>query len=308
MEKIYDLIIIGGGPAGLTAALYASRSGLSTLIFEQGAPGGKLMVTAEIENWPGTKSAKGFELAQEMEEHALAFGAELKWGVVSKIENASEDIKTVHTMDGPIQARAILLATGSLERKLGIPGEDEYTGRGVSYCAVCDGAFFRDKRLHVIGGGNTAYEEGNYLTDFASSVDVFMRRDVARCDQIHVDRVASNPKMAVHVNLKPVEILGDDEGVTSVRYVDSHTGEETVIETDGVFPFIGVDPVSQLYGDPEWGLLDDDGYVLTDETMATKIPGLYAAGDVRQKSLRQVVTATGDGATAAQAIVHYLRD
>lgn len=308
MDKIYDLIIIGGGPAGLTAALYASRSGLSTLILEQGAPGGKLMVTAEIENWPGTKKAKGFELAQEMEQHALAFGAELKWGVVSKIEDAYDDIKQVHTMDGPIQTKAILLATGCLERKLGIPGETEYTGRGVSYCAVCDGAFFRDKRLHVIGGGNTAYEEGNYLTDFASSVDIFMRRDEARSDQIHIDRVANNPKMTVHINKKPAEILGDENGVIGVRYVDSLTGEETVFETDGVFPFIGVDPVSKLYSDPEWGILDSQGYVLTDETMATKVPGLYAAGDVRQKSLRQVVTATGDGATAAQAIVHYLRD
>lgn len=308
MEKIYDLIIIGGGPAGLTAALYASRSGLSTLILEQGAPGGKLMVTAEIENWPGTKKAKGFELAQEMEEHALAFGAELKWGIVSKIEDAHEAIKKVHTMDGPIQGRAILLATGSLERKLGIPGEQEYTGRGVSYCAVCDGAFYRDKRLHVIGGGNTAYEEGNYLTDFATTVDIFMRRDVARGDQINLDRVMNNPKMTVHVNKKPVEIIGNDEGVTGVLYADSITGEETLYETDGVFPFIGVDPVSQLYSDPEWGILDEQGYVLTDENMATKVPGLYAAGDVRQKSLRQVVTATGDGATAAQAIVQYLRD
>lgn len=308
MEKVYDIIIIGGGPAGLTAALYASRSGLSTLILEQGAPGGKLMLTAEIENWPGTKMAKGFELAQEMEQHALAFGAELKWGVVSKIEDAHEAIKKVHTMDGVIQGRALLLATGTLERKLNIPGEAVYTGRGVSYCAVCDGAFYRDKRLHVIGGGNTAYEEGNYLTDFASSVDLFMRRDVARADQIVLDRVANNPKMTVHINMKPVEILGDENGVTGIRYADSHTGEETVIETDGVFPFVGVDPVSKLYSDPDWGLLDSQGYVLTDETMATKIPGLYAAGDVRRKSLRQVVTATGDGATAAQAIVHYLRD
>ena len=298
---MYDLIIIGAGPAGISAAVYASRSGLNTLILDGGAPGGKLNLTADIENYPGEKEIAGPELAYQMFEHATKFGAVYEYGMVQKI-NDLNDHKEVITEENTYETKAVLIATGTKERKMNIPGEEEMTGRGVSYCAVCDGAFFTDEEVAVIGGGNSALEEAMYLTKFASTVHLIVRRDVFRADKIVQDKLKENDKVKVHFLKKPVEVQIDEENnkVKGLVLEDSNTKEQSVLEVTGIFPFVGADPVTSFA--TGLGILDEHGYVLTNEDMATSCPGIYAAGDVRKKFLRQVVTATNDGAIAAQAI------
>lgn len=298
---MYDLIIIGAGPAGMSAAVYASRSGLNTLILDGGAPGGKLNLTADIENYPGEKEIAGPELAYQMFEHATKFGAVYEYGMVQKI-NDLNDHKEVITEENTYETKAVLIATGTKERKMNIPGEEEMTGRGVSYCAVCDGAFFTDEEVAVIGGGNSALEEAMYLTKFASTVHLIVRRDVFRADKIVQDKLKENDKVKVHFLKKPVEVQIDEENnkVKGLVLEDSNTKEQSVLEVTGIFPFVGADPVTSFA--TGLGILDEHGYVLTNEDMATSCPGIYAAGDVRKKFLRQVVTATNDGAIAAQAI------
>ena len=298
-----DLIIIGAGPAGLSACLYASRAGLNVLMLDSGAPGGKLNVSAEIENWPGQKKKTGPELAYEMYEHALSFGGQQAFGEVIKIID-HEDYKEVVTTDNTYQAKAVLIATGTKERKMQIPMEDELTGHGVSYCAVCDGPFFKDEEVAVIGGGNSALEEAIYLTKFVSKVHLIVRRDVFRADKIIQDHVYANEKIEIHFLKKPHHLIEKDGKVYKLALEDSKTGEISELAVKGVFPFVGLDPITNFVSD--LGICDEHGYIITDETMKTKVPGIYAAGDVRQKILRQVVTAANDGAVAGQQIAHYL--
>ena len=298
-----DLIIIGAGPAGLSACLYASRAGLNVLMLDSGAPGGKLNVSAEIENWPGQKKKTGPELAYEMYEHALSFGGQQAFGEVIKIID-HEDYKEVVTTDNTYQAKAVLIATGTKERKMQIPMEDELTGHGVSYCAVCDGPFFKDEEVAVIGGGNSALEEAIYLTKFVSKVHLIVRRDVFRADKIIQDHVYANEKIEIHFLKNPHHLIEKDGKVDKLALEDSKTGEISELAVKGVFPFVGLDPITNFVSD--LGICDEHGYIITDETMKTKVPGIYAAGDVRQKILRQVVTAANDGAVAGQQIAHYL--
>ena len=298
-----DLIIIGAGPAGLSACLYASRAGLNVLMLDSGAPGGKLNVSAEIENWPGQKKKTGPELAYEMYEHALSFGGQQAFGEVIKIID-HEDYKEVVTTDNTYQAKAVLIATGTKERKMQILMEDELTGHGVSYCAVCDGPFFKDEEVAVIGGGNSALEEAIYLTKFVSKVHLIVRRDVFRADKIIQDHVYANEKIEIHFLKKPHHLIEKDGKVDKLALEDSKTGEISELAVKGVFPFVGLDPITNFVSD--LGICDEHGYIITDETMKTKVPGIYAAGDVRQKILRQVVTAANDGAVAGQQIAHYL--
>lgn len=296
---MHDVIIIGAGPAGLSACLYASRAGLEVLMLEAGAPGGKLNVSAEIENWPGQRKMAGPELAYQMYEHALAFGAKQVYGDVTNIVDHGE-YKEVITTDATYQAKAVLIATGTKERKMGLEKEEELTGRGVSYCAVCDGPFFKDEEVAVIGGGNSALEEAVYLTKFASKVHLIVRRDVFRADKIIQDHVNSNDKIVVHFLRKPHHIIEGENKVQGLALEDSKTGAIEEIAVKAIFPFVGLDPISEFVKD--LNITDEFGYIETDEMMKTSVPGIYAAGDVRKKVLRQVVTATNDGAIAGQII------
>lgn len=300
-----DLIIIGAGPAGLSACLYASRAGLEVLMLDGGAPGGKLNVSAEIENWPGQKKKTGPELAYEMYEHALSFGGQQAYGEVTEIIDHG-DYKEVVTADTVYQGKAVLIATGTKERKMNIPLEEELTGHGVSYCAVCDGPFFKDEEVAVIGGGNSALEEAIYLTKFASKVHLIVRRDVFRADKIIQDHVFANDKIEIHFLKKPHHLIENNGKVAKLALEDSKTGEISELTVAGVFPFVGLDPITDFVKNLD--ICDEHGYIITDETMKTKIPGIYAAGDVRQKVLRQVVTATNDGAIAGQQIANYLEN
>lgn len=302
---MYDLIIIGAGPAGLTASLYASRAGLKTLILDGGAPGGKLNLTAEIENYPGYKNVAGPELAYSMFEHATTFGAVYEYGLVQEIKDLG-DTKEVVCEEETYVSKAVLIATGTKERRMNIKNEEEMIGRGVSYCAVCDGAFFKDEEIAVIGGGNSALEEAIYLTKFASKIHLIVRRDVFRADKIIQDELVKNEKIEVHFLKKPVEVLVENDKVCGLLLEDSKTAEQTTLKVNGIFPFVGADPVTDFA--TSLGILDKAGYVLTDENMKTAVKGIYGAGDVRQKFLRQVVTATNDGAIAAQNIAHDLEN
>lgn len=302
---MYDLIIIGAGPAGLTASLYASRAGLKTLILDGGAPGGKLNLTAEIENYPGYKNVAGPELAYSMFEHATTFGAVYEYGLVQEIKDLG-DTKEVVCEEETYVSKAVLIATGTKERRMNIKNEEEMIGRGVSYCAVCDGAFFKDEEIAVIGGGNSALEEAIYLTKFASKIHLIVRRDVFRADKIIQDELVKNEKIEVHFLKKPVEVLVENDKVCGLLLEDSKTAEQTTLKVSGIFPFVGADPVTDFA--TSLGILDKAGYVLTDENMKTAVKGIYGAGDVRQKFLRQVVTATNDGAIAAQNIAHDLEN
>lgn len=300
----YDVIVIGAGPGGMTAAMYASRANLSVLMLDRGIYGGNLNNTAEIENYTGFKSIMGPDLAKEMYEGATQFGADYAYGAVEKVEVVGEVKQITTDMGDVFTAKAVVIATGSSQRKLGVPGEAEFSGRGVSYCAVCDGAFFKNKHLIVVGGGDSAVEEGAFLTQLADKVTVLVRRDRLRAQPIVQDKAMQNPKMEFIFNTSVTEIVGDDMKVTGVKTVNNVTGETGELAADGVFIYVGSDPMTVPFKD--LGILNAKGWVETDATMATKIPGIFAVGDVRDTLLRQVATAVGDGAIAGQQVFKYL--
>lgn len=303
-KKIYDLIIIGAGPAGLTAAIYARRAQLETMILEGEAPGGKIIKTAEIENWPGTSQINGADLALNMFQHAMDLGTVYESGLVDEIINGEEYKEIVCKDNQRFYAKTIIIATGTQERKLGVPGEEQYASRGVSYCAVCDGTLFTDKKVCVVGGGNSALEESLYLTKYVKHLNIIIRRDVFRADKKIQDAIDKNEKISVIKKSVPVEVIGNGQKVTGLKIKNVDTNEETIVETDGIFPFIGLDPMT--FFAQKLGITNEAGYLEVDEHMATKIPGIYGAGDVVDKPLRQVITAANDGAVAAQSISKYL--
>ncbi|MCF6138685.1 thioredoxin-disulfide reductase [Pseudalkalibacillus berkeleyi] len=303
-EKIYDVIIAGAGPAGLTAAVYTSRANLSTLMIERGIPGGQMANTEDVENYPGYDHILGPDLSNKMFEHAKKFGAEYAYGDVKEIVDG-EEYKTVIAGGGKeYKARSIIVGTGAEYKKLGVPGEKELSGRGVSYCAVCDGAFFKGKELVVVGGGDSAVEEGVYLTRFASKVTIVHRRDQLRAQKILQDRAFDNDKIEFIWNHTVKEINAENNKVGSVTLVSTEDGKEREFKTDGAFIYIGMLPLNQAVKD--LGITNENGYVETNSEMETKIPGIFAAGDIREKTLRQIVTATGDGSIAAQSAQHYV--
>ncbi|NLI68321.1 MAG: thioredoxin-disulfide reductase [Bacilli bacterium] len=302
-EHFYDVIIIGAGPAGMTAAVYASRANLNTLMLERGVPGGQMSDTEAVENYPGFDSILGPDLANKMFEHSQKFGAKYAFGDVKEVKDHG-DYKEVITGDKTYKAKAVIIATGAEHRKLGVPGEEEYAGRGVSYCAVCDGAFFRDREIAVIGGGDSAVEEGMYLTRFAKKVTIIHRRDQLRAQKILQERAFQNEKIEFIWDTVVEKINGKDGKVSSLTLKNVKTGETKEFETDGVFIYIGTDPLSEPF--KSLGIVNEDGYIPTNENMETKVPGIFAAGDVREKELRQIVTATGDGSIAAEAAIKYI--
>ncbi|UBH09180.1 thioredoxin-disulfide reductase [Macrococcus armenti] len=300
--KIYDVIIVGAGPAGMTAAVYASRANLSTIMIERGMPGGQMANTADVENFPGFDIITGPDLSTKMFSHAQKFGAEYAYGDIKNITIEGDD-KIVDLGDKQLKAKVVIIATGAEYKKIGVPGEAELGGRGVSYCAVCDGAFFKQKNLVVIGGGDSAVEEGVYLTKFADKVTIIHRRDKLRAQKILQDRTFKNEKIDFIWNSTLQSINEKDGKVGSVTLLDNE-GNESVVETDGVFVYIGMQPLTKPF--EHLGITDETGYIVTNEEMETSVPGIFAAGDVRQKKLRQIVTATGDGSIAAQNAQHYI--
>lgn len=302
-EKVYDVVIIGAGPAGMTAAVYASRANLATLMIERGIPGGQMANTEEVENYPGFDHILGPELSTKMFEHAKKFGAEYAYGDVTEIIDG-EQYKTLISGKKQYKTRTIIIATGAEYKKMGVPGEQELGGRGVSYCAVCDGAFFKNKNLIVVGGGDSAVEEGVYLTRFADKVTIVHRRDQLRAQKILQDRAFANEKVDFIWNSTVKEVNEKDGKVGSVTLVSTVDGTESTVETDGVFVYVGMLPLTAPFA--QFNILNEAGYVVTDEKMATAVPGIFAAGDVREKMLRQIVTATGDGSIAAQSAQHYI--
>ncbi len=302
---IYDVIIAGAGPAGMTAAVYASRANLETLMIERGIPGGQMANTEEVENFPGFDYILGPDLSNKMFEHAKKFGAEYAYGDIKEVVDEG-DVKIVKVGNKEYKTKTLIISTGAEHKKLGIPGEEELSGRGVSYCAVCDGAFFRDKDLVVIGGGDSAVEEGIYLTKFARKVTIIHRRDELRAQKIIQTRAFNNEKIEFIWDTEAKTINGPDGKVSSVTLKNRNTGEEYDFPTDGVFIYIGMFPLSDPF--KSLGITNEEGYIVTNENMETRIPGIYAAGDVREKKLRQIVTATGDGSIAAEEAQAYIEE
>jgi len=304
MEK-RELVIIGAGPAGLTAAIYGKRAGLDTLVLEKGKPGGQILVTSEIENWPGVIHATGEALAETFRAHAEHFKAEFRTVAVTRLEPLpGHEGVIVHTEGEPVHAQAVIIATGAYFRKLGCPGELNLLGRGVSYCAVCDGAFFEELEVAVIGGGNTAVEEACYLTQFAVKVHIIHRRDEFRADHIVADRALKNPRI-VPVWDSVVESINGTDMVENLTIKNVKTGATSTLEVNGVFVFVGTLPYADFVGDVV--KRTDVGWIVAGSDMETSHPAIFAAGDVRDTSLRQVVTATSDGARAALAAYAHIK-
>jgi thioredoxin reductase (NADPH) len=303
--EVRDLVIVGAGPAGLTAGLYAARARLDALLLERLSPGGQVLNTHWVENWPGdVAGVSGFDLADRFRDHALKFGLAIKSSEVKGLK-LEGDLKVLDTDGGPVGAKAVILAMGASPRKLGVPGEAELAGRGVSYCGTCDGPFFRDKVVVAFGGGNTAAEEAAFLTKFAKKVYLVHRRDELRACKVLCERVQANDRIEVLWSHIPLAIEGKD-GVEAVLLKDLKTGQEKRLMAEGAFVFVGTGPSTGFCH----GVLDMDpeGFILTDLGMQTSLPGVYAAGDCRSTILRQIVVAAGDGAVASFAAQRYLEE
>ncbi|MCO6527693.1 MAG: thioredoxin-disulfide reductase [Lactobacillus sp.] len=304
MTQNYDVIIIGAGPGGLTAALYASRANLSVLLLDRGLYGGQMNNTDAIDNYPGFSEIKGPELGEKMYNSIMKFGAKFEYGDVQQV-SLEGNYKVVTTDTGEYRAPALIIATGANHRHLNIPGEDEYAGKGVSYCAVCDAAFFKNEDIAVIGGGDSAIEEGIYLAQNAKSVTVVHRRDQLRAQPTLQKRAFANEKMNFIWNAETESIDGDGNRVTSVTYKDKETGITKKLTTRGVFIYVGVIPQTAPLKDI--GIVNEQGWIPTDEHMKTKVAGIFAVGDVRAKDLRQIANAVGDGSIAGQEAYNYLQ-
>lgn len=288
----------------MTAALYASRANLSVLMLDRGIYGGQMNNTAEVENYPGFKSILGPDLAKEMYESSTQFDAEYAYGNVERITVTADNTKIIKTDSNEYTTKALIIATGSQYKKLGVPGEEEYSGRGVSYCAVCDGAFFRNREVVVVGGGDSAIEEGSYLTQLVEKVDVVHRRDKLRAQKILQDRAFANSKIDFVWDTIVTEIEGDGQKVTGVMTHNKKTGKDKVLPIGGVFIYVGVEPMTEPFR--ELGITDEEGWIETNEKMETAVPGIFAIGDVRKKELRQITTAVGDGSIAGQGVFSYI--
>ena len=302
--QFYDLIIIGGGPGGLSAGIYAMRAAMKTVLVEKGTMGGQVVMSDEVENYPGFPHIGGAELSMKFAEHAETYGLEIRNDEVTAVEPGL-DYHTVRLYGGDVfKAHAVILATGGSPRKLGIPGEDPYYGKGVSYCAVCDGFFFRNKTVFVIGGGDTAAEEALYLAKIAKKVHLVHRRDALRAGMILQQRIRKECKIEILWNTVATEIAADDTGVNGLVLKHVETGETRRMDADGVFIFVGFDPNNALV--PAGTKMNADGYVMTDEKCETANPGIFAIGDLREKYARQIVISAADGSTAALAAAHYV--
>lgn len=303
----HDVIIIGAGPAALSAAIYTTREDIDTLLFERGVIGGLAAVTDMIDNYPGfPKGIEGLTLADNLREQAERFGAVIELGEVTNIIDEGE-YKRLETTSGDMRAKAVLIATGSDYKKIGVPGELEYYARGVHYCATCDGAFYRDKNIVVIGGGNSAVQEAMFLTRFASHIDLLVRSTIKASEVLQHDlqKHVDSGKITVHLGTRTSEIIGEEKKLTKVIGVNAETDEHIEFPTDGVFVFVGLSPNSQFLAKSEIKL-DNIGFVITDDNLQTQMPGVFAAGDIRSGATMQIASAAGEGATAALKIREYL--
>ncbi len=308
MKKNNALAVIGAGPAGLTAAVYGIRAGLAVTVFEGNAPGGQMLLTHEIENYAGFANVSGMDLADAMTNQAMSLGAEIAFGAVSQVEQ-TENGFCLHTPTERRTFDAVIVAAGTNQRKLGVPGEAEFTGRGVSYCAVCDGRFFKDKSVAVVGGGNTAVGDALYLSKICKSVTLIHRRDAFRADHILVERLRECENVHLLLNTR-VEKIGGQMRVESLDLVSTSPdalSERSELPVDGVFVAVGNAPILPFLSELNTLQRDEAGYIVTDERCRTSIPGLFAAGDVRKKPLRQIATAVADGAVAAVEAAEYLQ-
>ena len=303
---IYDVMIIGGGPAALTAAMYASRAKLSTLVLEKMTLGGYIVITEKVKNYPGVpQDISGAELGKLFEEQAKSFGAEIRWANVARFEDRG-DVKAAITGKEEFQAKSVIIATGTSHKSLGVPGEEKFVGRGISFCATCDAPFFKNKKVLVVGGGNAAIQESLFLTQFAEKVYVAHRGSQLDAEKDLQEKAADNEKIEILWNTVVKEVVGEDL-LEKVVLLDNKTGEEWMLEISGMFIYIGVQPNTYFLEDSEVEM-DDEGYIITNEKMETSVPGVFAAGDVRQKKVRQVITAAADGAVAAQLAKSYLKE
>lgn len=304
-SELHDVVMIGAGPSALAAAVYTTREDIDTVLYEKGVIGGLAAITDWVDNYPGfTDGIAGLDLAQQLQGQAERFGADIRLGEVSKIEDKG-DHKVLTTTDGEMRAKAVLIATGSDYKKLGIPGEQEYYGRGVHYCATCDGAFYRDRRLVVIGGGNSAVQEAIFLTKFATHIDLLVRSTVRASEVLQHELAKNADKITVHTGVTTDEIVAEDNKV--VKVVGMKDGEKQEFETDGVFVFIGLEPNTGFLKDTPIEL-DEVGLIKTDANLQTNMKGVFAAGDVRSGATMQIASAVGEGATAALKMREYLED
>jgi thioredoxin reductase (NADPH) len=302
-----DVVVIGAGPCGLSAAIYTTREDIDTVVIERGVIGGLAAVTDKIDNYPGfPDGVAGLKLADDLRKQAERFGADIQLSDVTGILDEGE-LKRVCTTDGDILAKAVLIATGSDYKKIGVPGEQEFYAKGVHYCATCDGAFYRDKHLVVVGGGNSAVQEGIFLTRFASHIDMLVRSTIKASDvlQHELEQLVKSGKITVHLGTTTDEIVGGDKGVTKVIGTSAKTGKKVEFPTDGVFVFVGLMPNSQFL-DKTAIMRDQVGFVITDQHLQTAMAGVYAAGDIRSGATMQIASAAGEGATAALKIREYI--
>ncbi len=306
-KKIHDLVIIGAGPSALSAAIYTCREDIDTLLIEKGAIGGLAAVTDWVDNYPGfEKGLAGMDLSEAMRKQAERFGAKIELNEVTKLTNEADGLKRLDTHDDPIYAKAVLITTGSEYRKIGVPGEEEYYAKGVHYCATCDGAFYRDKHLVVVGGGNSAVQEGLFLTKFASGIDMLVRSEIKASDVLQKE-LAKNDKIKVHLGITTDKIVGKDNKVEKVVGTDTKTGKPVEFPADGVFVFVGLDPNTKFL-DGSGVELDDRRFIKSDMRLMTSVPGVFVAGDVRSGATLQIASASGEGATAALMIREYLEN